>query len=77
MGFDNCPLFTQKGTIEKWPKKIKPPLRDCPLCGWRKGNYRLKEIRMVTKVKSGVKFGKDVHSWTSGVEVGTNWCVIM
>ena len=37
----------------------------------------MNEMRMVTKVKSGVKLGKDVHSWTGGVEFGTSWCVSM
>lgn len=64
MGFNNCPLFTGKGTIEKSPKKFKTHLEDCPLCGCKKESYCLNEIRMIRKVRSGVKLWKDVYSCT-------------
>ena len=58
MGFNNCPLFTRKGTIEEWTEKIKAPLGDCPLCGWKEGNYCMNEMRMVTKVRVELRLGR-------------------
>ncbi len=83
-GFDNCPLFTDKGTILSWPKPVKVHRCKCPRCGnlagsglaGSEGDYCLNEIRMVKSVKRGVKFGRDVHAWTGGVEVDVG-CVVM
>lgn len=77
MGFDNCPLFTQHGTILDWPDPVKMPVSECPICGTRRGVYDLNMVRMVTAKKKGWKIGKDVHHWTKGVEMHDVSCVVM
>jgi hypothetical protein len=74
MGFKTCPLFTHHGTIFDEPRIIELcGCENCPIDG-RHGLYCKNTTRMVTDIKCGIKFGRDVHSWTPGVEM---LCAVM
>jgi hypothetical protein len=70
MGFDNCSHLTFYGTVQGC-RPHATHVCCSTYCPWdgRHGNYSLNTARVVTKMRHGIKIGRDPNPCTPGIEL--------